>query len=127
MKRGIRIICFGADGDPRILRAQKTLLSFGEFENFGPIRLAGSINSDFQASQDPYHIAKKMKNVLYDPPETLMMGTKFATLGHLIILAKKFSKHQHNLAASDLDVTLRMNYEYVSSIQIIQYFANIFF
>lgn len=52
---------------------KNSVLNRISFSTFGPIELAGSLSSVYQASQDPYHIANKMKNVLHDPPEVLMM------------------------------------------------------
>lgn len=111
MKRGIRKLCSGTDGDSRFIKQQKYLVNFGDFEPFGSITLAGSLEAEDQAMQDSEHILKKMKNIVFEPAETLRMGDKNATLGHLVILTKKFDKNLHNLNPSDLDPTDKMNYK----------------
>lgn len=111
VKKGIKVLCSGSDGDPRFLKAQKSLINFGNFMLFGSILLAGNIDAENMASQDSYHIVKKMKNVFYDSCNVLRMGKRFAVLGHLIILVKKFPKNLHNLTSSDLDPTDKMNYQ----------------
>lgn len=86
-------------------------MEFGNFQSFGKLMLAGNINAENLASQDPLHDAKKMKNVFYDPCDVLLMGTGKVALGHLVTLMKRFDKNFHNLNLSDLDPTDRMNYE----------------
>lgn len=111
MKRGIHVICSGTDGDSRCLKSQKQLANFGSFQNIGPLILAGCITSPNLASQDSFHIVKKMKNVFFDPCDAIIMGSKIAVIGHLIILLKKFDKNLHNLNLSDLDPTDKLNYQ----------------
>lgn len=110
-KRKISVICYGTDGDSRCIRSQKKLVNFGSFQSIGSLMLAGSIEAENQASQDFLHIVKKMKNVFYDTSEVLRIGNRIATVGHLVILTKKFDKNLHNLNSSDLDPTDKMNYQ----------------
>lgn len=92
------------------MKSQKLLLNFGKFETFGSTQLAGNRSSEFQASQDALHIAKKMKNFLFDQSDLKRLGKFSATLGHLSMVFKRFPKSEHGLSLSDLDPTDHMNY-----------------
>lgn len=111
MNRGINVICVGTDGDSRCLKSQKQLANFGSLQSIGPLTLAGCITSQNLASQDSFHIVKKMKNVFFDPCDVIRMGSKNAAIGHLIILIKKVHKNLHSLNLSDLDPTDKLNYQ----------------
>jgi hypothetical protein len=92
--------------------SQKYLAKFGsKFYKFGPIILVGDMESDYQANQDAYHIAKKLKNLLYDLCVVLRLGRFNASLAHLIIIFKKHHISEHGLTKSDLDYTDKMNYK----------------
>lgn len=108
---GIRALCYGSDGDTRFLATQKALVNFGEFKDFGMIKLAGDVNSNYFGSQDAFHIAKKMKNTLFNPSSELRIGNKIATLAHIVIVMQKFDKVCHQLVPSDLDFNDKMNYK----------------
>lgn len=110
-KRGVKVICSGSDGDVKFLKSQKFLLNFGNFNRFGNMILAGDINSDNLTNQDGLHIAKKLKNTLFDPSDVKRMGNHVASSGHLVIMFKKFGKQEHGLKMSDLDPTDKLNYE----------------
>lgn len=112
-KRGVEVLCFGSDGALSNLKSQKHLINFGSLHKFGPVQLVVDYTSDYQANQDPYHIAKKLKNVLFDMSDLLRIGRYSATVGHLVIVLKKFPKILHGLNASDLDPADKMNYKYV--------------
>lgn len=73
--------------------------------------LAGCIKAQNLASQDSFHIVKKMKNTFFDPSDAIIMGSKIAVIGHLIILIKKFDKNLHDLNLSDVDPTDKLNYQ----------------
>lgn len=105
------MICYGSDGDGRFLKSQKSLVKFGSFKSQGSMILGGDFESEYQASQDSLHIAKKLKNSFYYTSEALRMGNRCALIGHLVILIKRFDKNQHNLNLSDLDPTDKMNYQ----------------
>lgn len=110
-KYGIKVLCSGSDGDLRFIKSQKLLTRFGHFQKFGPLLLAGDIHAVDQASQDSWHISKKMKNIFYDCCEVLRMRNRNAVIGHMVILVKKFEKNLHGLNLSDLDPTDKMNYQ----------------
>lgn len=110
-KRNVKVLCSGSDGDVRFLKSQKFLLNFGNFKSFGEITLAGDMTSKHQASQDPLHISKKMKNCLYDQSDVLRIGRFSAALGHLVMVFKRFDKNDHGLLLSDLDPSDKMNYK----------------
>jgi len=108
---GINVLLFGSDGDSRFILAQKILGGFGNFSDFHGMTLAGNIDSQFLASQDPYHISKKLKNIMFDMASNLRIGNYNVTLSFLYILIKKFPFEEHGLRKSDLDHRDRMNYK----------------
>lgn len=110
-KRGVRVLCTGSDGDLSFIKSQKLLLNFGDFSTFGPIELVANPNTTFHANQDAFHIAKKLKSGLYDMSDLKRLGNFSATLAHLIMVLKRFPKHEHGLNPSDLDPSDKMNYK----------------
>ncbi|KAG5671338.1 hypothetical protein PVAND_001541 [Polypedilum vanderplanki] len=92
-KRGIRLLCVGSDGDSRFLAAQKKAIDFGKLTEFGPLVLAGNLDSKYFGHQDVLHIMKRLKHKLSDLCSTLIMGNFHATINHLIIMTKTFEKH----------------------------------
>lgn len=110
-KRGVRVLCYGTDGALSFLKSQKHLVNFGNFSQYGPLTLVGDITSDYQASQDAFHDAKKMKSALYDQSDVRRLGKFSATVNHLIMVYKKFGKNEHGLTLADLDPNDRMNYK----------------
>lgn len=109
-KRGVKVICHGSDGDTRFLCAQKKFVEFGSPSTFGSLTLAGNLNSTEKGMQDGYHDAKKMSDRMYDLGLNLIMGERVATVNHLILIYKKYSKNEHRLVLSDIDSTDHMNY-----------------
>ena len=112
-KRGIELICTGSDGDTRYLKSQKHLAQFGSFKKYKELTLVGNFESKILGYQDPLHLAKKLSNTLFDNGNTLKLGNFSASLGHLIIVYKSYTKIDHNLTLSDLDYVDKMNYKYV--------------
>lgn len=108
---GIKMLMYGSDGDTRCMMAQKQLTKYGSTYEFCGIKLAGSLDSNYFFSQDPFHIAKKMKNLLFDFGSDLILGDFIASLGFLLILNKKFGSEVTGLNQSDLDFRDRMNYK----------------
>jgi hypothetical protein len=117
-KRDINVLCFGSDGDPRFLAAQKTLknINYGNIKDFGAIKIAGDIYMDCMASQDGLHLAKKLKNVFYDKSYTIRLGNFNATLNHLKILHDNYRKSEHLLNECDIDSRDKMNYNCIDKI-----------
>lgn len=111
-KRGVKVICHGSDGDTRFLCAQKKFVEFGSPSSFGSLMLAGNLNSVEKGMQDGYHDAKKMCDRMFDLGINLIMGERIATVNHLILVFKKYSKNEHRLTLSDIDSTDHMNYRY---------------
>jgi len=115
-KEGISVIGFGSDGDPRSLKAQKSLQNFGNDYEFCGFPLAASLHNDIMSTQDSLHLLKKLKASLYDHCDLLRMGNFYATLGHLVIIFKNFDKNRHNLRVSDIDPSDLMNYSVLDKI-----------
>lgn len=108
---GIDVICFGYDGDTKFLKSQKVLMNFGRPKVFREITVCADWEfNDFFGNQDPFHIAKNMKNRFYDTSNDLKMGKYVASYTHLIIIFKMFPKIEHSLSKSDLNPNGRMNY-----------------
>lgn len=105
------MLCFSTDGDSRYLSAQKRIIDFGNFTQFGNTLLAGSLESDFFGLQDGYHIAKKLKNMFYNTSDMLRMGDYHVSINHLIVMVKKFNKELHGLEATDLNQHNKMDYK----------------
>jgi hypothetical protein len=101
----------GSDGDLKFLSSQKKLLKFGSFCEYGDMQLAGDLDSDYLANQDPLHILKKLKNFLLDPGSNLTLGPFCAMSGLFIVMMKRFDFKLHNLTQTDLDYRDRMNYK----------------
>lgn len=115
-KRGINLICTGSDGDSRFIMSQKQLAEFGNFTYLENFCLAGNINSSFMGFQDPMHIAKKIKNLLFDPAGCLRLGNYRATRDHLVILIRLYDKKDHGLTKTDIDPNDLMNYSCIPKI-----------
>lgn len=114
--RGIKLLLYGTDGDTKFICAQKKLANFGNLTNYLGVTLAGNSfeleeKKQFFFSQDPYHIAKKMKNQMFDPANNLTLGKFHITRAHLVVMAKKYPPNQHGLSKSDLDFKNLMNYK----------------
>lgn len=109
-EKGIETLSFGSDGDSRHLLAQKILLNFGMPQNYGSLTLAGNINADILSNQDSLHLTKKLKSSLYQASHYLTLGKYKASIEHLHILFRKYSKELHNLNSCDLDIQDKMNY-----------------
>lgn len=109
--RGINMLTFGCDGDTRFISSQKHLLEFGSINEFVGYKFAGNIHSQYTFTQDPWHVAKKLKNQLLNPGNNFKIGEYDANMGFLQILAKKFKYEHHLLSKTDLDVRESMNYK----------------
>lgn len=116
IKRNIRPLVFGSDGDCRFVSAQKKLINFGDFFTFGPMKLAGNLNSEVFGSQDTSHIMNRLKNSFFDLTHTKILGNYHASVNHLIIMIKMFNKSDHHLVPTDLDMHNKLNYKYVSNV-----------
>lgn len=111
-QKGIELVCYGTDGDSRFLKSQKELLKFGNVSNYNGFPLVSDYTKvNYFANQDSEHIKKKLKNHLYDTSDEIIIGNQIATVGHLAILQKTFSKVEHELSPSDLNPLNRMDYK----------------
>jgi hypothetical protein len=113
-KRGLKLLCFGTDGEGRNLRAQKKFSDFGKIYTAYGTTLAASLDSKISPTQCPEHLLKKMKNGYFSRIQRI--GNKNACIGHLEILIQEFGKNQHGLTISDLNVNDRMNYRWGHSL-----------
>lgn len=111
MKYNIRITGYASDGDLRFLKAQKNFIKFGILREFYSFYVAGDYTSDIVGIQDHLHILNKFKNRLFNTTCDLTLGNFGASLGHLVIVLKKFPKKDHQLSCSDLDSADRLNYK----------------
>lgn len=109
-KRGVKVICVGSDGDSKFLAAQRSLVSFGSISHSCGFFLAGDINAPLKAVQDGLHDAKKLCDRLFDLGISLIMGNRVATVNHLTLVYKNFTKGEHKLIISDIDSNDSMNY-----------------
>ncbi|KAG5672927.1 hypothetical protein PVAND_003015 [Polypedilum vanderplanki] len=115
-KRSILMIAFGSDGDSRMMAAQKTLINFGNIQRWNALQLCGNMRATTLATQDTFHILKRLKNLLYDLGRTIKMGNFIVSVNHIIIMYKKYDKSQHRLILNDLDVTDTLNYDCIRKI-----------
>lgn len=109
--RGIKMLGYGSDGDPRMISAQKLMIKYGTFHHSFGYTFSGDIYSEYQFNQDPLHIGKKMKNIIFDLGNDLVLGDYTANFGFFMILAKKYDTHITGLTKTDLDYRDRMNYK----------------
>lgn len=107
-ERGLKLLCESTDGDPTSLGAQKRSMNFGVIYSAFGMELAADFNSKIISNQDPEHILKKMKNVLFS--RILRIGMKNATIAHLEMVINTFPKAMHGLIKSDLNAEDRMDY-----------------
>ena len=74
------------------------------------LTFAGNLNSIEKGMQDGFHDAKKMCDGMFDLGLNLIMGEQIATVNHLILIFKIYSKNEHHLILFDIDSTDHMNY-----------------
>ena len=128
-KRDIAVLSFGADGDPKLLKAMRVSASLAVDTNEPLKQVVPSISSlSFPKSwyswfhcvpkatcfvQDTVHIAVKLKARLLNPSVALAMGKYTATVKHLHLLKALLGKDQHGLREKDIDHKDRQNYDAV--------------
>jgi hypothetical protein len=121
--RGVTVINFASDGDPRLLKAMRLL------SQFTPNDLSLSLNYNATALptpminkwlctklyslccvQDMVHIGVKLKSRLLKPSVVLPMGSYIASSAHLHILIKLYGKDAHGIRRRDLDHKDKQNF-----------------
>ncbi len=112
-KRGISVVSFGADGDPRELRAMKLSAMFSSQAALGAADML-NIPSEWskwfaqqnQTSvayvQDTVHVAVKLKAKLLKSSTVLPLGRFTAGVHHLLQIQSTFGKDKHGLRKKDL-------------------------
>ncbi|CAF1375253.1 unnamed protein product [Adineta ricciae] len=122
--KGIRIIGYAADCDSRYLRAMR--ISLGFFSSFRyhdrsdlfEIELPSNWSWFFMQPeqlyvciQDPIHICTKLRNRLLSTTATLVLGNQLISTKPLFYLIDNFSKFDHALVPSDVNVKDRQNFQ----------------
>jgi hypothetical protein len=125
-KRGITVLSFGADGDPRELKAMQ--MSYHLMCKASPVPLlcqeykvpsgwlswfAVRRSTGMAYVQDMVHVAVKLKSRLLRVSSILPLGQYVAGLHHLRLLQKSFGKDQHGLREKDINVKDKQNYDAV--------------
>jgi hypothetical protein len=108
---GIKVICFGSDGDSRFLMAQKKMINFGWITKIGNSEVAANYRAEIMVSQDPLHAVKRMKNKLYNPVKVMEIGKFIISPTHLILILRKFHRSDHHLCLSDFNILRKMDYK----------------
>ena len=128
-KRDIVVTSFGADGDPKLLKAMRVSMSLA-IDTDEPLKqlVPTSLNLTTPRSwyswfhclpkptcyvQDIVHVAVKLKARLLNPSAALAMGKYTATGKHLHLLKAALGKDQHCLREKDIDHKDRQNYDAV--------------
>ena len=127
LQRGIRILGYSTDGDPKYLRGMRLAANFfikKETLNIlddGLVFAAKipsnwshwyflSSNQLFLFMQDGIHLATKIRNRLLSKTTDLLMGSYEITVEHLYDLIRSTNKIDHNLSISDLNVKDKQNF-----------------
>lgn len=121
-KKGISVLSFESDGDPRYLSAMKKLSQIGkETKQLANINWfsCGDQKDNFKeigpiCFQDTPHIETKMRNFFLktkNKPLKLPFGNFFIQQTHLKKIIEHFSKDKHNLSLLVLDPVDKQNYE----------------
>lgn len=102
----IDVIGFSSDGDPRLLRAMKTITLF----DIKPV------NVNPVCVQDTVHIGTKLRNRLLNSSIVLRIGNEVATIVHIKMLLNVVNKEIHGLVHSDIYPEDRQNFKALEKI-----------
>jgi len=121
--QGIRIIGFGADCDSRYLGAMRACLGFFSYYAFVNHPDAFQVNVPitwnwfymkhellFICMQDPVHVCTKLRNRLLSETATLLLSDQLINIHPLLYIIESFSKLDHGIVRSDINVKDRQNY-----------------
>ena len=125
--RGIRILGFSTDGDPKYLRAMRLAANFfvtTETLNIYNDKLAFTVKIPsswaswfflkptqlFLFIQDGVHLCTKIRNRMLSKNAELKMGSYEVSMHHLYDLIELKNKIDHNLSKSDLNVKDKQNF-----------------
>ena len=126
LSRGIRIVGFSTDGDPKYMKAMKLILGF--FASMPNITLSDRSDA-VQVSppndwnwfylrrrqlvlclQDPTHVCTKLRNRLLSVTAALTVGDQRISLDFLSDMMNSISKLKHGLVKSDIYPRDKQNY-----------------
>lgn len=117
-EKGISVLSFQSDGDPRYLCAMKKMSQIGkESEKFPTLNWFSCGDPDDNSLicfQDTPHNITKFRNFILRTikrPRKLPFGKHFITQTHLQKMITVFSKDKHNLSPAVLDPIDKQNYE----------------
>lgn len=125
--RGVRVIGFSTDGDPKFLRSMRLALNFfvrtrsfdlndhpSAFTIDLPLHWRSWFFLDVRQlllfMQDGIHLCTKMRNRLYSKTARLTMGNYVASIEHLYDLVNDNNKIDHGLSKSDLNIRDKQNF-----------------
>lgn len=113
-KIGVKVISYGADGDPKLLSAMhKHMFSEDdvpykdEWKNWFYAR---DLSRTHTAVHDTIHSANKFRSRL-KPANLLPIGNHVVPRSHLEILVDSVGKEDHGLTATDIDNSDKMNFD----------------
>lgn len=126
LAKGIRILGFSTDGDPKYLKAMKLVLGFfASLPNMALSDRADAFEVSIPANwtwfylrhrqlilclQDPTHICTKLRNRLLSSTATLVIGKQRISLDTLSQMVANTNKLKHCLVKSDIYPRDRQNY-----------------
>ena len=125
--RGVRVIGYSTDGDPKFLKSMRLAANFFVKPtninlNHDPYAFKVDVpshwrlwffldsNQLFLFMQDGPHVYTKMRNRLLSKTACLTMGNYRVSIEHLFDLINNNNKLDHNLSKSDLDVKDKQNF-----------------
>lgn len=137
-KEKIDILGFSSDGDPRLLKAMQ-VSGFSNISTTEPSNNINGIDDSINSCtnddkselywswfaigkppdentvnemyvQDTVHIGTKLRTRFLKPSIILPMGSKFASVSHLISLTKQYSRNKHLLTMTDFKPEDKINF-----------------
>ncbi len=122
-KRGISVVSFGADGDPRELRAMKLSAMFSSQAALGAADMLNILEwskwfaQQNQTSvayvQDTVHVAVKLQAKLLKPSTVLPLGRFTGGVHHLLQIQSTFGKDKPGLRNKDISYKDKQNFDAV--------------
>lgn len=119
-KRGIHVVTFASDSDPKFNSTMKYHISLGQSRNDNGIQFPQWFNAnlcnfaDYLPIQDTVHIGTKLRNRILNG--VLKIGTNIISVEHLFKLLNTYTKEKHGLCASTVRPNDRQNFDSVLKI-----------
>lgn len=124
-EKGISVLGYSSDGDPRLLKAMRIKANLG-VKDSGSFKYKDAVIDlpEFHANittqevyvQDTVHIGTKLRNRLLKFSSVLAMGNFLVACTHLKMLIQILSKDKHLLTERDLSGADKMNFQSVLKI-----------